>query len=82
MMTINSLTFSYHAGVERADRVAFIEERIGWGQSLLAAPRLSGQREIKKIFSKKMLDKYLKVWYTLITVREEPAGDKGGNDND
>ena len=32
MMTINSLTFSYHAGVERADRVAFIDERIGWGQ--------------------------------------------------
>ena len=29
-----------------------------------------------------MLDKYLKVWYYLITVREEPAGDKGGNDND
>lgn len=29
-----------------------------------------------------MLDKYLKMWYTLITVREEPAGDKGGNDND
>ena len=32
MMTISSLTFSYHAGVERADRVAFIDERIGWGQ--------------------------------------------------
>lgn len=32
MMTINSLSFSYHAGVERADRVAFIDERIGWGQ--------------------------------------------------
>lgn len=32
MMTINSLTFSYHAGVERADRVAFIDEHIGWGQ--------------------------------------------------
>ena len=32
MMTIGSLAFSYHAGVERADRVAFIDEHIGWGQ--------------------------------------------------
>lgn len=30
----------------------------------------------KKNFSKKKLDKYLNVWYYLITVREEPAGDK------
>ena len=148
-MTINSLTFSYHAGVERADRVAFIEERIGWGQIikevyyhgcyhcitdtgvalvvdnnrqtiitlyLVDAMELQrtfnnntpkfllkkvkhytqlgwvnhyslrhawvGNEKKKKNFSKKILDKYLKVWYYLITVREEPAGDKGGNDND
>lgn len=32
MMTINSLTFSYHAQVERADRIAIIDNYIGWGQ--------------------------------------------------
>lgn len=37
MMTINSLTLSYHAEVERADRIAFINERIGWGQIIKEA---------------------------------------------
>lgn len=32
MLTVNSLTFSYHAQVERADRIAIIDNHIGWGQ--------------------------------------------------
>ena len=32
MMTINSLTFSFHAYNDRADRIATIDNYIGWGQ--------------------------------------------------
>lgn len=32
MLTINSLTLSKHAMQDRAERIAFIEQTIGWGQ--------------------------------------------------
>jgi hypothetical protein len=32
MMAINSLTFSFHASNDRADRIATIDKHIGWGQ--------------------------------------------------
>lgn len=32
MMTINSLTFSFHAYNDRADRIATVDNHIGWGQ--------------------------------------------------
>lgn len=32
MMSISSLTLSVHAYTERADRIAIIDNKIGWGQ--------------------------------------------------
>lgn len=32
MMPISSLTLSFHAYTERADRIAIIDNKIGWGQ--------------------------------------------------
>ena len=32
MMTVSSLVFSVHAYTERADRIAIVDNKIGWGQ--------------------------------------------------